>query len=216
MISHDDVQADVSARLDGEAGRIPDDVFEAHLAACPTCTGFFHRAQSLQTALGTAPETHADLTDSILAQVEPQWRKATGARVVSRIMSRVAVVAVAGGFVVWAILMLIDTAGLVPVVTGRDQVIPLDADPVLANTLAQGAAVRCATALALLFGAWRPRLLLGILPLLCGWFMFSIGFAMRDIVLGLGSQAQYVQLLFLGIATVCAGWCWWADRPRQV
>ncbi|WP_053072774.1 zf-HC2 domain-containing protein [Corynebacterium renale] len=216
MISHDDVQADISARLDGEPGTIPDDVFEAHLAACPTCTGFFHRAQTLQQALGGPAEHRTDLTDTILEQVEPQWRKATGSRVVSRTVSRLAVIATAVGFVVWAILMLIDTAGLVPAVMGKDQVLPLEADPVLANTLAQGAAVRMATALALFFGAWRPRLLLGLLPLLCGWFMFSFGFGMRDILLGLGTQAQYLQLLFLGFSAGAAGWCWWAHRPRRI
>ena len=43
MIGHEDIQDELSARLDGEPGRLPDDVVEAHLAACERCRAFYER-----------------------------------------------------------------------------------------------------------------------------------------------------------------------------
>ena len=52
MIGHGDIQAEISARLDGESGTIPDDVLAAHLDSCEQCGEFFSRAVRLQDELG--------------------------------------------------------------------------------------------------------------------------------------------------------------------
>lgn len=52
MIEHDAIQAEISARLDGEPGVLADDVVAAHVEGCPECTQFLQRATRLKRIMG--------------------------------------------------------------------------------------------------------------------------------------------------------------------
>ncbi|KQB85996.1 zf-HC2 domain-containing protein [Corynebacterium lowii] len=208
MIAHEVIQAELSARLDGEAGHLDDDVVEAHLDQCAQCQEFYRRAARLQPMLaapGQAPGE--DLTRAILTEVEPEWRRRSGSRMASLVIARIALVALALLHIVWAVRLLADTGGLLET-TGDGQVLSPTADPALAHLLVQAAAVRLALAAALLLGAWLPRLLLGLLPFMGAWAMFSLGFGMRDFLLGETTRQQVLELLALVLTVAVAAWAW--------
>lgn len=208
MIAHEVIQAELSSRLDGEAGRLDDDVVETHLDQCQQCQAFYRRAARLQPLPAPAGrEPGEELTRAILTEVEPEWRRHSGARLASLTVARLTLALLAVLHVVVAVRMLADTGGLLETVDGGRVLSPA-ADPALARLLAQGAAVRLALAAALLLGAWLPRLLLGLLPLLGAWTMFSLGFGMRDFLLGGTSRGQAMELAVLALTTGAAAWAW--------
>ncbi|MBC3186881.1 zf-HC2 domain-containing protein [Corynebacterium sp. zg-331] len=208
MIAHEVIQSELSARLDGEEGRLDNDVVEAHLDQCGQCQAFYRRAARLQPVPPpTGREPGEELTRAILAEVEPEWRRHAGARLASLTVARLVLVVAAMLHVVAAVRLLADTGGLLETTEGG-RVLSPDADPTLAHLLAQAAAVRLALAAALLLGAWLPRLLLGVLPLLGAWTMFSLGFGMRDVLLGTTTRQQVLELVALGITTATVAWTW--------
>ena len=215
MIGHEDIQDELSARLDGEPGRLPDDVVEAHLAACERCRAFYERARSLKDMLG-AEEPHdaepqavaPDLTAEILAEVETEWRRAAGTRQALLATCRVVLVVAGLLFAVWAVMTVAASGGL-PATDAEAGVLAPDAQPELAAMLGQAAAVRLATAITLFFGAWRPRILPGFLVFLCACTMFNLGFAMRDLVLDLAGTVQVAGLVLYAVTTVVAAVACW-------
>ncbi|WP_051866753.1 zf-HC2 domain-containing protein [Corynebacterium atypicum] len=267
MIEHDAIQAEISARLDGEPGVLADDVVAAHVEGCPECTQFLQRATRLKRIMGGAPAEGApgkpgespssrttgredsrphtagsesvsdedpgaespasrpeaerlgagsvpgqdyplDMTDAILAEVETEWRRAAGARQAWLAASRVGLVVAGVVFAVWAVATVIATSGLSETPQPAAVLSP-DAQPELAAMLGQAAAVRLATAVALFFGAWRPRILPGFLVFMSACTMFNLGFAMRDLVLDLAGVAQVTGLMIYAVTTaVIAIACW--------
>lgn len=217
-MDHERIQAEISARLDGEEPRIPDDVLEAHLAGCADCRSFYAEARALSDVLGSTrsdsqevQQPAADLTASILASVEQEWRRSSMARLASFALSRIALAVLAVLYLGWGVWFLADSAGLLEA-SAESGVMAADAEPELANLLVQGAAMRLALALALFFAAWRPRLALGLLPFVGSYTMFSLGFAMRDVALGTATLTQLTGLSVL-IATVLV--CGWAVCVAQ-
>jgi len=85
MIDCARVQAALSARLDGEDTGVPDDVVDAHLSGCVECQAFFEQAARLnrQLRLTEVPVGDAvpDLSEMILAGVEPVRRRRAASRV---------------------------------------------------------------------------------------------------------------------------------------
>ena len=217
MLTHEEVQAAISARLDGEPHGLEDDVVDAHLESCAQCRAFRDEAAALSRSLafgepagaGMAPPQ--DLSDIILAGVEPQWRKTAGARQAGRTLSRAAIAVTGAIFAVWAVVLIITASGLEP--TNADgSVLDPGADPVRAALLMEGAATRFGLASGLIFAAWRPRFAAGLFPVACTMFLFLFGFAMRDIVWGTIEVTQVYFLLATGLAAACLGWGWAADR----
>ncbi|WPF66794.1 MULTISPECIES: zf-HC2 domain-containing protein [unclassified Corynebacterium] len=208
MIAHEAIQAELSARLDGEAGRLDRDVVEAHLDQCEQCQAYYRRAARLQPVPPPTDQAPGEeLTRAILAEVEPEWRRHSGVRLASLTVARLVLVLVAVLHVVSAVRLLADTGGLLETIEDGAVLSPA-ADPTLAHLLAQAAAVRLALAAALLLGAWLPRLLLGVLPLLGAWTMFSLGFGMRDFLLGNTTREQILGVVALAITTATAAWVW--------
>lgn len=217
MLTHEQVQAAISARLDGEARELDDDVVDAHVANCPQCRAFQDKAAALSRSLslvesagdGMAPPR--DLADSILAGVEPQWRRASSARQMSVQLARLAVAALAICFAVWAAVLIVHSSGLAPLRENGTVLDPL-ADPDRAALSMEAAAVRLGIASGLGFVAWRPRLAPGLLPFACTTFLFLLGFAMRDIAWGTLAAQQVYFLAAVGASAAALAWCWAADR----
>ena len=78
MLTHSQVQAAISAQLDGEHSDLAEDVIDAHLESCAECRAFRDKAAALSRSLrfvepaesGMAPPT--DLSEVILAGVDPE------------------------------------------------------------------------------------------------------------------------------------------------
>ena len=116
MIDCARVQAALSARLDGEDTGVPDDVVDAHLSGCVECQAFFEQAARLnrQLRLTEVPVGDAvpDLSEMILAGVEPVRRRRAASRVLGLALSRVMLILVGLGLVVWAYrLVALSTVG---------------------------------------------------------------------------------------------------------
>lgn len=200
MLEHQEVQAALSARLDGERSGYPDDVIDAHLANCEECQAFYRQAvalsQTLQPAARDLAEDEApDLSEVILADVEPEWRRRASARALGLALTRVLLVLLGLVFMVWSISVLGST--------------PSNAiDENYSALLGEAAAFRIAIGFGLFFAAWQPRLVVGMLPIVGTTFTFSAGFTARDIILGTagGGQLGFLFLLFVTLGVLVWSW----------
>lgn len=201
VISHEQVQAALSARIDGESPGIDDAVVDAHLAECPECTAFWERSLALSQRVsfaevggGMAPPR--DLSDVIMAGVDEKWRRLAQRRLVTLAIGRVFLVLAAVVWAGWAVGLLLDDAAVHGLTTST-------------------AAVRFGVALALGVTAWRPRQIPGVLLIVGTMFTFTAGFAVRDWILATGEFVPSIVLipLFTLIGLV---WTWVADRGIEV
>lgn len=217
MIDHDQVQAALSARLDGEPAGLPDDVVDAHVDGCAECRDYWERSLRLYRALGLNqdPMSPPDLSETILAGVEPEWRRTANARFVGLSIARLLLVLLGLAFTFVAVGMIADSGGLVSV--GPDgQTLSPGADPRTANLLAEGAAFRLALAAGLFTAAWRPGLVSGLIPVIAALWTFMLGFTARDLFLGLAGTEQIANLVLLLLTALVLGWTWLNDNgfPR--
>lgn len=190
------MQAALSARLDGEPTGLDDEVIDAHLAHCAECRDFYERAAQLNRQLNfcvVEPHTMAppDLAEIILAEVEPTWRRRANARVLWSALARIALVVLALLYTVWGLNLLGETAS-----------ISAQEDPLSARLLAEAATFRLGIAVGLLFAAWRPGLITGMLPVFGALWTFSLGFAVRDMVIGVADSTTVFSILLLLITSV--------------
>ncbi|GAA1474685.1 zf-HC2 domain-containing protein [Corynebacterium felinum] len=202
MISCDRIQAALSARLDGEPAPLEDDVIDAHLEACVQCRAFYEQAAFLNRRMNLSearPDAIPDLSDVIIAGVEPTWRKQAASRALGVAFSRVGMVLVGVMWVLWA-TSLLGVSGVG------------EWEPVFSRLLVEAAAMRCALGFGLLFAAWQTRIVSGLLPLYGALWMFSFGFAVREIVLGELSFDSLIQLVLLAVSVVVLLWCWLSDK----
>ena len=94
MISCSQVQAALSARLDGESSPLADDVIDAHLTGCADCRRFLEQAAVINRQLAFSDPAKTvdiqipDLADQILAGVEPTWRRERANRAVAMVCAR--------------------------------------------------------------------------------------------------------------------------------
>ncbi|MDY5786009.1 MULTISPECIES: zf-HC2 domain-containing protein [unclassified Corynebacterium] len=190
MLSHSDVQAALSARLDGEKPLLDDEVVDAHLEQCAQCRAYWDRLLALSNNLrfaapagGMAPPE--DLSEVILAGVEGQWHRFAQRRAVALALSRVFLVSMALIWAAWAVRLVIQDAGASP-----DQ-----------------AAVRLGVASALAFTAWKPGQIPGVVLIVGTMFTFTLGFAVRDILLyapaGVGGT---MAVLFFTLVALVVTW----------
>ena len=140
MLTHSQVQAAISAQLDGEHSDLAEDVIDAHLESCAECRAFRDKAAALSRSLrfvepaesGMAPPT--DLSEVILAGVEPEWRRTSSARQANLTVARAAMVLMGAIFALWAVALIVHSSGLVPL--GEEgKVLDPTADPERANLL---------------------------------------------------------------------------------
>lgn len=199
MISHEEVQAALSARIDGEPAGLDDAIVDAHLSGCAECRAFLDRSLALARELhgGTdgsmAPPQ--DLSAVILAGVDDEWRRFARRRELGMAVGRLLLGAMAVVWVLWAVRLIL-AGGEEPVV-------------------ASAASVRFGVALALGFTAWRPQQIPGVLLIVGTMFTFTVGFAVRDAVLGMGEFALASVLIPL-LSLLALVWTWVADRGGAV
>ena len=151
------------------------------------------------------------MAETILAEVEPEWRRVSGGRLASLAGARVSLIVLAIVFFVWAITLIVASGPFTGVAEGGALLNP-DANPVEAEHLIEAAALRFGFAAGMVFCAWRPNLVGGLLPVVATAFFFLSGFAMRDIALGTLSTSQVYTLCGMGVSAVVMFWTWLADR----
>lgn len=213
MLTHEQVQAAISAQLDEEAPQLSPDVIEAHVSGCSECAAFRDKAAALSRSLSVVEPAGVpphDLSDVILAGVEPEWQRASSARQASLTLARVALGVLSLAFVVWAVVVVVSASGLTTLAS--EGTLADGADPGRAHLLMEAAALRFGIASGLAFAAWRPASAPGLLPVACTMFAFLCGFTMRDFALGSVAAGQVYILIGTGLATVSLGWAWAADR----
>ena len=192
MISCADIQAALSARLDGEPYEIDDDVIDAHVSECAECTAFLENAARLNRSLafGATPVEIPDLQASILSTIEPEFRRQAQVRAAWVTASRVVLVLVAIAFVVQGLrcLQLNDP---------ESQALALDA-----------AAVRMTLAFGAFFAAWRPAAMASLAPMYGALFAFQVGLRLRELIMGTLSGSDVVFIIAVGVCalTLLAGW----------
>lgn len=204
MLECQEVQGALSARLDGEPTGLPEDVIDAHVANCAECQAFYQQAIRLQQTLTPArpvieEEQTPDLSEVILAGVEPQWRQRAASRALGLAVTRLLLVVLGLCYVIWSVVLLGQTPGAADV---------RDADGSYSELLVEAAAFRLALGAGLFFAAWRPRLVVGMLPIVGAVWMFTAGFAARDVVLGVISTSQVVHLGLLLVTVLVLAWSW--------
>ncbi|MDO4910380.1 MAG: zf-HC2 domain-containing protein [Corynebacterium sp.] len=191
MISCEQVQAALSARLDGEATKLSDDIVDAHVAGCADCQAFWERAQALQIQLQPAREVGPppSLEAAILAGVEEESRRRAATRFIQLVWGRIGLVLTGLGFLAVAIhtlsFMAVDDSSLM-----------MDA-----------VALHLSLGVGLFFAAWRPRLAGGMFPVYAALWSFSLGFHMQEIFFG-GFDTKILLLL---PAVICLAWVWLVD-----
>ena len=213
MLTHEQVQAAISAQLDGEVPQLSPDVIDAHVSGCAECAAFRDKAAALSRSLSQVEPAGApprDLSEVILAGVEPEWQRASSARQASLTLARVSLGALSAVFLVWAVVVVVSASGLTT--TGTEGTLAEGADPERARLLMEAAALRFGLASGLGFAAWRPASAPGLLPVACTMFAFLFGFTMRDIALGTVGAGQIYILVATGLAAAELGWAWAADR----
>lgn len=199
MISHEQVQDALSARIDGESPLLDDAVVDAHLAQCPPCREYFSQALALSRQLhlaeGDRHLTSPDLSEVILAGVDDPWRRMAQRRIVTLTIGRVALVAMVLLWVAWAI------------------------QAVASGSVEDGgvttAAVRFGVATSLGLCAWRPGQVPGVLLIVGSMFTFTAGFAIRDAILATSDIAPGAVVIPL-VTALALVWTWVADRGVEV
>ena len=199
MISHEDIQAALSARLDGEGTDLDQAVVDAHLAQCPQCQRFWDESFRLHSSIQLADveRTHVppNLNEVIMAGVNDPWRRMEQRRVVTLAVGRTSLVVMALVWAAWAV----------------QAVVAATADPVISSL----AAVRIGVATALGLCAWRPSQVPGVLLVVGTMFTFTAGFAVRDAILGYGEFGTGFVMVPL-LSALALVWTWVADRGIEV
>ena len=196
MISHEQIQAALSARIDGEVPGLDDSVIEAHVAGCAECSAFLERALDLAEELhsDSGYQPPSDLSAVILAGVDDEWRRLSHRRALNLAAGKIALGALAVVWAVWAVRLLVSGAAE----AGQAGVAAL-------------ASVRFGVALALGLTTFRPSQIPGILLVVGTMFTFNVGFALSDAVLGIGEFSPAVLLIPL-LTLAALAWTWAADR----
>ena len=198
MVSHEEVQAALSARIDGEPAGLDDAVVDAHVSNCAECRAFLDQALALSQEFGgterpvMAPPQ--DLSAVILASVDDEWRRLSHRRALGLAVGRTLLLVMTVLWVLWAISLI---------VAGGEE-------PVVASS----ASVRLGVALALAFTAWKPRQIPGVLLIVGTMFTFTVGFAVRDAVLATG-QFEPVAVFIPFASVIALVWTWIADRGGE-
>lgn len=190
------IQAALSAKLDGEPTGLDDAVIEAHLANCEECRNYYNRAAELNRMLNFCSAeprtlTPPDLSEIILAEVEPEWRRHANTKVVGSLLSRVLLVILGVVYLAWGVTMLGDSAS-----------ISVQEDPLTSRLLAEAVAYRIGLSVGLFFAAWKPRIIAGMLPIFGTLWTFSAGFAARDLVFGVADSQTGLSIGLLLISTI--------------
>lgn len=156
-------------------------------------------------------EPPRDLTETILAGVEPEWRRRSSSRRAWLTAGRVALAVLAVAYAAWAIATVGSTSGVAEVSTDTHVLAP-SAQPEYMALIVQTAGLRFAIAIGLALCSWRPSLISGFLLVPTAMTAFLIGFVVRDAVLGWLVPEQLTTLLVLAITVFALGGTWLAGH----
>lgn len=221
MVDHDDIQAAISARLDGEVPHIAEDVIDAHIAVCPDCRRFQDQAAQLSRQLsfvdspssGMSPPE--DLSDRLMAGVEPEWRRHASQRQVGLSVSRILLIVLAAVQVIWAVALISSSGGLA-VLSADGEVLDPQAQPERVGLLIESAGLRFSLAMGLIMCAWRPNLIAGFAIVPGTLTAFLLGFTARDVVLGMADARQIALLGVLVLTVLVLVFAWMFHRGVYV
>jgi predicted anti-sigma-YlaC factor YlaD len=161
-----DAQEAVSASLDGEDPGLDPAAVERHLVGCPDCRAFARSAQQLHRAarLEPAPDV-PDLTPAVLAAVAAEQPPAARD---TQLGLRWVLVALGVAQIAVAIPAL---------VFGSDAQLPI-------HTARHIGSFDVAVAVGLLFAAWRPSRIPGLLPVVAALVACLVGSTLLDVAAG--------------------------------
>lgn len=195
VVKCEHIREDLSARLDGEAPALAEEVVARHLESCAACTTWWNTAQEL-SAIVTTPDA-PDLTASILTAVRSN-EASRGARRTRALTTR------------WALglLSLVQLAISGPVLLfGHDHTAPI-------HIAHEVGSFDAALAIGLLLAAIKPRLAAGMLPLVAAITGLLLLTAASDVVTGrtlATNEAPHLVdlvglLLMARLAATSGGW----------
>lgn len=218
----EEIRAGLSARLDGEKPMIADEVIDAHLSACEDCRTWYERAVRLNRALTVGPAdgmpeiSTEDLSERILVSIEPERRRRQRAWMIMAGTARGLLIALGLCWAVWGIITLTDLSEMMQFGTAAPTSgAPIDGstatvDPmeIGARAAIQLAAIRLALAVGMFWAAWRPRAAMGMAPVYGAIATFSIGFGIRDILIGAQGLPEIagLALMFFSAVTLAVVW----------
>ncbi|MDU4703638.1 MAG: zf-HC2 domain-containing protein [Corynebacterium sp.] len=228
----EEIRAALSARLDGEQASIADEVIDAHLGACEECRAWYERAVRLNRALTVGPAdgmpeiSTDDLSERILVSIEPERRRRERAWLLMAGTARGVLIALGLCWAVWGIATLVDASGMMTLGLSSAQPqdgagiatstgVPIDGSTATVDPMELGArlaiqlaAIRLALAVGLFWAAWRPRAAMGMAPVYGAVATFSIGFGIRDILIGAqgASEIAGLALMFVSALTLAVVW----------
>lgn len=220
----EDVRAALSARIDGEPTNVDDDPLDAHLSACEACRTWYEQAISLNRALSLGPTSdidlsNVDLTDQILLQVEPERRRRERTWMLMAGTARGLLVILGIAWAAWAVITVVGAQSIAV----SDQTLPSEvalnsgdgAGVATVDPLAVGAALsiqlaatRLALAVGLFWAAWRPRAAMGMAPVYGAVAMFSIGFGIRDVIVGAQAAISLMGMVLMVLSAVSLAMVW--------
>ena len=226
------IRAALSARMDSEPYALDDDVIDSHLSGCADCGQWYSAASSLLRNLRMSPvraegpaDPPDDFAENLVASMDPQlstdpqWSQSWLRT--SLTYPRLIMFALALGYIVWAILLLrgsvsldlapgsAGVAGASEDAEGPGGAVANALDPAVAQVFIDGATVRFAVAFALIWCVFKPRSAPALLPLFIGLWGFSVGFATRDLVLGLASVGEVAGLAMYLSTLLILVWTWY-------
>lgn len=223
MISHERVQAALSARLDGEEAGVDDSVVDAHLAQCRECAAYVDRSLALSRSFDRADRADAmdpprDLSDVIIAGVESEFQRVASRRLMALSVGRVLLTVLAAVYLVWAGRLVMEAGAAAatwpdPMVSTGSPV--FDVNPQMRSLLVGAAAVRVGIAAALLLVAWRPGQIPAVMLIVGAMFGFTIGFVVLDALTG-GGAIPWLQMGTLLITCAVLAYMWAADRGLKL
>lgn len=220
----EDVRAALSARLDGEPTNVDDDLLDAHLSACESCRAWYEQAISLNRALSLGPTSEIDLSnvdfsEEILLQVEPERRRRERTWLLMAGTARGVLVILGIAWSAWAVMTIVGAESMlvsdqslpneVPL-GGRDGSGVATVDPLAvgATLSIQLAAIRLALGVGLFWAAWRPRAAMGMAPVYGAVAMFSIGFGIRDVIVGAQAAISLMGMVLMALSAVALAMVW--------
>lgn len=200
MISCASIQQALSARMDGEAPGVPDDVIDAHVAVCPDCQRYLRGLQLLgrETTREMQPAP-PDLSEVILADALPSVTRYHLRRSALAAFARAGLTLLALAYVAWGISTMVHVA--IPAYSVGE-------NSAFGRYVVADVATHLACAVGVLFAAWKPQVSLGLFPLFGAMFTFTAGFQIRDIVMGLVPLRDVMGLALMALATVLLGATW--------
>ncbi|MBB4684143.1 putative anti-sigma-YlaC factor YlaD [Amycolatopsis jiangsuensis] len=176
----------LSARLDGEAGPLPEDQVDAHLASCAACRSWYERSATLRRSmLVRAAPPVPDLTARIMAETPAPPREK------------------------WALRVALALVGLVQCGLAFAQLLGMDPGMHDAHSgfmeghlLNESAAWNLAVGVGLLWAALRTRAASGLLPMITGFVVVLAVLTTGDLLGDRVTAARVLSHTFLVVGLV--------------